>query len=93
MLCLLGVRRKEEGESEREGGEKKRQGRREREGERLRERERERLGKGNLMGILKQQIRIVKPEPGLKCDAFALLCLLWFSSSHLEGCIPFNRIF
>jgi len=45
------------------------------------------------MGILKQQIRIVKPEPGLKCDAFALLCLLWFSSSHLEGCIPFNRIF
>lgn len=41
MLCLLGVRRKEEGESEREGGEKKRQGRREREGERLRERERE----------------------------------------------------
>lgn len=42
MLCLLGVRRKEEGESEREGGEKKRQGRREREGERLRERERER---------------------------------------------------
>lgn len=94
--CSEFVEKRRERASER-GREKKteRQGRREREGERLRERERdrERLGKGNLMGILKQQIRIVKAQPGLKCDAFALLCLLWFSSAYLEGCIPFNRIF
>lgn len=82
------------------GGRKKKTGKErargreiERERESEREAERERLGKGNLMGILKQQIRIVKPELGLKCDAFALLCLLWFSSSHLEGCTPFNSIF
>lgn len=94
-VCSEFVEKRRERASERGEREKNRKTGKERAGGREieRERDRERLGKGNLMGILKQQIRIVKAQPGLKCDAFALLCLLWFSSAYLEGCIPFNRIF